>query len=201
MSSHEETKKSGFSTAGLVLGIIGACTSFIPIVNNLSFFLGILAIIFGIIAFVKKSGKGMVIASIILGVIAIAITINTQKVVSDSLDTISKDLDKATGASTEEILKNDVEVTLGEFKVTKEEYFTKTELRTSVKNKTSETKSFNIQVEAIDTNGSRIASDYIYANSLNAGQSQEFKLFEYVESDKLELMKNANFKIVEASMY
>ena len=61
--------------------------------------------------------------------------------------------------------------------------------------------SFSIQVEAVDANGSRIANDYIYANNLNAGQSQEFKLFEYVESDKLNSMKNATFKIVEVSMY
>ena len=32
----EENKKSGLGTAGLVLGIIGVCTSFIPIINNLS---------------------------------------------------------------------------------------------------------------------------------------------------------------------
>ena len=28
------SKSSGFATAGLVLGIIGVCTSFIPIINN-----------------------------------------------------------------------------------------------------------------------------------------------------------------------
>ena len=43
-----ETKKSGFATAGLVLGIIGICLSFIPILNNASFFLGVLAVIFGL---------------------------------------------------------------------------------------------------------------------------------------------------------
>ena len=37
-----ENKKSGLATAGLVLGIIGICLSFIPILNNASFFLGIL---------------------------------------------------------------------------------------------------------------------------------------------------------------
>ena len=35
MSRKEETKNSGFATAGLVLGIIGACTSFIPIISAL----------------------------------------------------------------------------------------------------------------------------------------------------------------------
>ena len=53
-------KKSGLATAGLVLGIVGICLSFIPILNNASFFLGILALIFGIISLVKKTSKGNV---------------------------------------------------------------------------------------------------------------------------------------------
>lgn len=198
----QETKKSGFAIAGLVLGIIGICTSFMPIINNLSFIMGILAIIFGIIALAKKVGKGKAIASLVLGILAIVITLSSQKALSDSLDAVSKDLDKATGSSTEEVLKNDVDVTLGNFEVKKGEYgLTQTQLKVNVKNKTSETKSFNIQIEAVDGNGTRIATDYIYANSLASGQSQEFKIFEYVESEKLDSMKNATFKIVEASMY
>ena len=197
----EETKKSGFSTAGLVLGIIGVCTSFIPIINNLSFVMGVLAVIFGIVALAKKAGKGKIVASIILGVLAIIITINSQKALSESLDTLSKDLDKMTGSSTEEILANDVEVTLGEFEVTKKEYSTDTKLVVTVKNKHSETKSFSIQVEAVDSEGVRITNDYVYANNLNAGQSQKFEIFNFVSSDKIEDLKNATFKIVEASMY
>lgn len=113
----ENTKKSGFATAGLVLGIIGICTSFIPIINNLSFFMGIIAIIFGVIALIKKAGKGKTITAIILGILAIAITLNTQKAVSDSLNEVSSNLDKMAGNSTEEILANDVDVVLGDFEV------------------------------------------------------------------------------------
>ena len=202
MSRKEETKNSGFATAGLVLGIIGACTSFIPIINNLSFILGILAIIFGIVALIKKSGRGKVIASIILGIVAIAITLSAQKSVSDSLDNLSKDLDKVTGNSTEEVLANDAEVTLGSLEVTKGDYgITNTKLVVTVKNKTSEKKSYNFHIEALDSNGSRIGEDYVYANDLNAGQSQNFEIFTYISSDKLDAMKNATFKIVEVSEY
>lgn len=196
----EEKKKNGLATAGLVLGIIGICTSFIPVINNVSFILGLIGTIFGIVALIKKASKGQAIAGIILCILTIIITINSQKTLSDSLNTWSQDLDKAAGNSTEEVLKNDVDVQLGDFQVTKGTYTTETVLKATVKNKTNDTKSFSIQVEAVDANGSRIANDYIYANNLNAGQSQEFKLFEYVESDKLNSMKNATFKIVEASM-
>lgn len=201
MANNVETNKTGFGTASLVLGIIGICTSFIPIINNLSFIMGILSVIFGIIALAKKDSKGKVITSIILGILAIVITINSQKVLSDSLDAVSKELDKATGGNTEEVLKNDVEVTLGNFEVVKEQYSTDTKLVVTVKNKTTETKSFSIQVEAVDANGSRINQDYVYANNLTAGQSQDIEIFKFVTSDKLEAMKNATFKIVEASMY
>ncbi len=190
----EGTKKSGFSTAGLVLGIIGLCTSFIPIINNLSFFLGILSIIFGIIAFAKKDSKGKIIAVIILGILAVAVTINSQKELSDAIGTM-------TGDKTQEILANSVDVTFGDFEVNKGQYTTNTKLTVKVTNKTSENKSFNIQVEAVNPDGSRIMNDYVYANNLNAGQTQNFDIFTLVSSDKIETMKNATFKVVEASMH
>lgn len=202
MANHSETNKSGFATAGLVLGIIGMCTSFIPIVNNLSFVIALIGISFGIVSLVKKASKGQAIAGIIICVLAIVITINSQQALSDSLETISDDLDKATGSSTEEILKNDVDVILGNLEVTKGQYgITDTKLTVKVTNKTSETKSFSIQIEAVDSTGARINNDYVYANNLTAGQSQSFEIFTYISSDKLEAMKNATFKIVEVSMY
>lgn len=198
----ETTKKSGFATAGLVLGIIGICTSFIPFVNNLSFVLGLIGVIFTIISLIKKASKGQAIAGLILCALAIVITINSQKALSDSLNEVSANLDKATGASTEEVLKNDVNVEMGEFKVTKDSYgITDTKLTVKITNKTNEKQSFNLHIEAIGTTGERIDEDYIYANDLGAGQSQSFDIFTFVTSDKINEMKNATFKIIEASMY
>lgn len=202
----EETKKSGLGTAGLVLGIIGICTSFIPIINNLSFIMGILAVIFGIIALVKHDSKGKTITTIILGVLAIVITLNAQKAVSDSINeamnNFSSDIDTMSGNNTEAVLANSVDVTFGEFQVVKGQYgITDTKLHVKVTNKTSETKSFSIQIEAINPDGSRIKSDYVYANNLTAGQSQEFDVFKYVSSEEIDKIKNATFNIIEASMY
>lgn len=206
MANYGETKKSGLGTAGLVLGIIGICTSFIPIINNLSFVMGILAVIFGIIALVKKDSKGKTITTIIIGILAIVITLNAQKTLSDSLneaiDTFNSDMDTMSGNKTEEVLANNVDVTIGDFQVIKGQYgMTDTKLKVNVKNKSSESKTFSIQIEAVDSNGSRINQDTIYASNLNAGQSQDFEIFNYVSSDKVEAMKNATFKIVEVSMY
>lgn len=199
--SHSETQKSSLCTAGLVLGIIGVCTSFIPIINNLSFVMGILAVIFGLVS-IKKVTKGKMIATVILGILAIIITLSAQKTVSDSLDALSENLDTASGKNTEQVLANDVEVEMGNFEATTDEYgLSDTKLTVKVTNKTNETRSFSIQIEAVDTNGSRINQDYVYANNLTAGQSQDFDIFQSVSSDQIEAMQNATFNIVEASTY
>lgn len=196
-----ESKKSGLATAGLVLGIIGICTSFIPIVNNASFFLGILAIVFGMIPIIKKSSKGKAIASLILGVLAVVITLSLQNSWSKSLDELSNDLDTMTGANTQEVLKK-VDVQIGDFKATTDKYgWTETKLTVKITNKSDKQQSFDIEIEAIDVDGNRIGTDYIYADDLASGQSQSFNLFEYVEDDVLDNMKKATFKVIEASMY
>ena len=196
-----ENKKSGLATAGLVLGIIGICLSFIPILNNVSFFLGILAVIFGIIPLIKKASKGKAIAALILGILSIVITLSLQNSWSESLDKVSEDLDNASGENTEEVLKN-VDVNMGTFEVTTDEYgFSETKLVVNVTNNASEKKSYNIEIEAVATDGSRIDTDYIYANDLGAGQSQEFEIFTYVDDADLEAMQSATFEIIEASMY
>lgn len=198
----EEKKKSSLATAGMVLGIVGICTSFIPFINNLSFVMAIIAFIFGIISLVKKTGSGKAAAAIILAVFTVIITLSMQNSFSNSLDKTSKEIDKAIGNSTEEILKNDANVVLNNFEVTKDKYgYEDTELKVSVTNKTSDKKSFDIHIEAVDNTGARIGDDYVYANDLGAGQTQEFKIFTYVSSDKVETMKNATFKIVEVLMY
>ena len=195
-------KRSGFATAALVLGIIGICLSFIPILNNASFFLGILAVIFAIVSLIKKASKGKAIAGLILGILSIAITLSLQSSWAESLDKVSNDLDNAAGNNTEEILDKDVDVSIGNFEGSLGEYgLVDSKLTVTVTNLTDDVKSFNIQVEAIDTSGSRIATDYITADSLGANQSQNFDIFTYVSSEDLEAMQNATFKVVEVSMY
>lgn len=201
----DEKKKSGLSTAGMVLGIVAICTSFIPIINNLAFAMALVALVFGIIGVVKKAGTGKAVAGIILAILAMIFTVSAQKSLSDSIDNsineLNQEFDKISGNSTEEILKNDVDVVLGDFKAVKGDYgLTDTSLPVKVTNKNSEKKSFSIHIEAVDSNGSRLDDGYVYANDLASGQTQEFEVFTYVSSDQLETMKNATFKIVDVSM-
>lgn len=196
-----ESKKSGFSITGLVLGMLSICVSFIPILNNASFILGMLALIFGIISLVKKASKGMAIAAIVLGVLSIIFTLSTINSVSQVLDETSEEIDNISGENTEEVLKN-VDVNIGTFEVTTTEYgMNETKLTVRVTNNLDEQKSYNFEIEAVTDDGTRIDSDYVYASNLGAGQSQEFDIFTYVNSEDIEALQSASFQIVEASMY
>lgn len=201
----EEKKKSGFGTASLVLGIIAISTSFIVIVNNMSFILGIIGAILGIVSLTKKASKGKAIWGIILCILAIVITLNLQQSWSNSLNELSSSLDEVSnnmsGENTDNILKNDLDVEIGTFKATKSYGIYDTSLTVTVKNKSSEKKSFSIHIEAVNSNGERIDDDYVYANDLSAGQSQKFEIFNLVSSDKVDSLKKATFKIVDVSMY
>ena len=200
-----ETKKSGFATAGLVVGIVGVCLSFIPIVNNAAFVLGVVAIALSIVAFIKKASIGKSVAAVILGVLAIILTIVMQnafvKAVDDAVDGISSSLDNMTGENTEEITEKYLDVTFGKFEVKKDSFLTESKLKLTVKNKSDEKKSFSIGIEAVDENGTRIETDTIYIDGLGAGQSQSEEAFTLLTDDKIEKLKNATFKVYEASMY
>ena len=202
MSNNKETSK--LATAALVLGIIAVVLSFVPIINNLAFVMGGLALIFAIITLVKKKSVTTSIIALVLAIASMGITLAMQKSVGDALDKVGEEinqsLDDSTGKNTDDILKNDLGVTIGEFTVTESEYgLQDSKLVVTVTNKTAEKGSFSVKVEAVDADGKRIDDDTLYANDLGAGQSQDFTMFTLVSSDKYEALKTASFKVVSAT--
>ena len=126
---------------------------------------------------------------------------DTAKVVSPTYNKISTSISDASGDNTEKILSEDADVKLGSLSISKDEYgYVDSELKLTVTNKTNEKKSFYFNIEAVDESGNRVMIDYVYANDLAAGQSAEYKVFTYIESDKIDAMKKAKIKISEASM-
>lgn len=209
MENEKVKQKSGFATAALVLGIIGAVLAFIPIINNVAFILGVLALIFAIISLCKKSSIGIAAAGMILAIAAIVITIvmqmTTVKAISDAVNDatseFSYNMDNITGENTEDILKNDADVVVGAFQIIKGDFIDEYKLPVKVKNKSNGRKSFSVKIEAVDASGARIDDDTVYVNDLNAGQEQNLEAFVLVTSDMAGKLKNAQFKIVEISMY
>lgn len=200
----DKNKKSGLAVAGLVLGIIAVVLAAIPIVNNFAFVLAVLALIFGVVVLVKKKGgRGQAIASIVLAVVAIVVVLVSQTfygaVLDEATNQINDSMSRASGESTEELLQNDVDVTLGEFTVTEGEFIAETVLPVTVTNKVDEAKSYTIQIEAVTEDGTRIQDETVYANNLGANQTQEFEAFSLVTSDQIDALRAAEFRIVSVS--
>lgn len=89
--SGAQVGKSAMAIAGLVIGIVALCTSFLPIINNFSALLAVLGLVFAVIGLVstlrgKKSGKGLAIAGVIICVVSFAVVLYTQSVYSKAVD-------------------------------------------------------------------------------------------------------------------
>lgn len=70
-----QKQRTGLAIAALVLGILGLIASPWPFGSYLAVLLSLLAVIFGIIAVRRPIGKGMAIAGLILGGLALIISI------------------------------------------------------------------------------------------------------------------------------
>lgn len=201
--------RSGFAIAALVLGIVAAATSFMPIINNASFFIALIGLILAIVAIAgirkgKNSGKGLAVAGLVLSIVAGLLVLGTQAfysaVLDEAVDQSTQQLNKMTGDATDDILGVDVEVTIGDYSINKDQYgLVKSGLPVTVKNLLKEPASFWINIEAVDANGSRINDDTVIVNDLGAGQSTKLDAFAFVSSDDYEAMKNASFNIISVS--
>lgn len=201
--------RSGFAIAALVLGIVAAATSFMPIINNASFFIALTGFILAIVAIAgirkgRNSGKGLAVAGLVLSIVAGLLVLGTQAfysaVLDEAVDQSTQQLNKMTGDATDDILGVDVEVTIGDYSISKDQYgLVKSDLPVTVKNLLNEPSSFWINIEAVDANGSRINDDTVIVNDLGAGQSTKLDAFAFVSSDDYEAMKNASFNIISVS--
>jgi membrane-bound ClpP family serine protease len=81
---------NGFAVTALVLGIIALVLAFVPVVNIVSFALGVVAIVFGIVGLVtarsRRTGRGMSITGLVLGVLALAVAILMYVLVYNAVD-------------------------------------------------------------------------------------------------------------------
>lgn len=201
-----ERTKIGFAVTALVLGIMGLVMSVIPIINNLAFFVGIIAAVFGIVALLTKNKKGLSIAGIVTGILAMVVTLVLQasysKAINDATEELNDNLADMTGENTDQLLGTVVTVDLGTFTATTDEYgFVTSALPVTVTNISSDSASFSITIEALNIDGSRLDTAYVYADSLGAGQSMSEDVFTYFASEDLEAYQNATFQILEVSKY
>lgn len=153
----------------------------------------------------KKRNTGVIIA-VICGVAAIVVAffmfvaplVFFDKVMSDSNEMLSN----SSGGNTEQILDDEIDVEFGTF--TRDRTYsslTVGKLSVTVKNKGSEKAAmYNIQIEAVDANGDRIAEDTFYATNLAPGQSVTKDVFTTNTDDYYALTK-ATFRVAGISKY
>ena len=101
----------------------------------------------------------------------------------------------------DDVLEQYVDVSFGEFKVTNEGYYRDTALEVVVTNKAATQYTYYITIEAVDEDGTRLATDTIFADTLNAGQKIRLTAFEYVPEEQINEFKNATFKVLEIHKY
>ena len=89
--SEQQAPRSIAAIVALVLGIIALLSSWVPIINNLSFIFALVGAVFAVVGLVvtlrgKKSGRGLAIASVVVNVAAVAIVLATQSAYSAAID-------------------------------------------------------------------------------------------------------------------
>jgi biotin carboxyl carrier protein len=97
MADTTKGRSSGLAIAGLVLGILDAASSFLPIINNLSAIIAVVGGILSAAAFVgankgKHDAKGMSIAGIVLAIVSFVIVLATQSMYSAALKSAAEEL-------------------------------------------------------------------------------------------------------------
>ena len=208
MSKEKTERKSGIAISGFIIAILAILGSAIPILNNVSFFFAIVSLVLGVIGLIaikrnKRVGQGLAIATIVLSALTFVVVLATQsfygKVAEDVGNSVSESVNDFDGTNTDKLLETSVDVTIGEFTATNDGYVDSTELPVTIKNKATEKASYTIKIEAVDADGARIADSTLYITDLNSGQSMSVKAFTFVESDKIEALKAATFKILEVS--
>lgn len=107
----------------IIFGGIALLGSWMPIINNFSFILAVLALIFGLIglALNRKRPKTLAIIGTVLSVVSIAIVLATQAMYAKSLDKIGKDVEQAVSSASSSIESSQKEED-AKFNWTKEQF-------------------------------------------------------------------------------
>ena len=188
-SNVEQAKgTSGMAIAGLVLGIFAAVSSWIPIVNNLSFILGAIGLILSIVGVVgtvrgKRAGKGLAIAALVINLVACGIVLAMQSAMSAAIDDATSGMVSTENVSVQPedaaadapaptaddpaYAITDVQMTGDDYSVTISGTFTN--------NSDAEVSYVQVSYRLLDAEGAQIGTAYANTNNLPAGGTWKFE--------------------------
>lgn len=180
---------SGMAIAGLVLGILAAVSSWIPIINNLSFVIaavGAVLSVVGVVATVRgrKSGKGLAIAALVVNVVAIVVVLGTQSAMSAAIDEAAQEMVSTDNVSVQTSASNgqaegdsdssEQSYSISDVVMTGDSYST-TISGTFTNNTDKEIGYVQVGYRLLDADGAQIATAYANTNNLSAGGVWKFE--------------------------
>lgn len=138
--------------------------------------------------------------TLIVSIIAIISSITSMVFSISAKAQFDKQMERI-NLTAEDILRDYFDVTVGSLTIVEGNYSDEVTLPIKVTNKTSETLSGSITIEALDSVGNRITTDSIFIQDLKGGQSETFTAFEYESAENIAKLKTATFNISSASKY
>ncbi|GAA0627372.1 hypothetical protein GCM10009547_33630 [Sporichthya brevicatena] len=207
----EQTGREGVDmpAAIMVLGGVALVLSFVPLIKYVAVLFAIVAVVLATREFaridpfakIKLKGKdvrdqrfcriGRFLA--ILAVIS---------VVASVLWGVKTDRDnriKAGEGGTSKVLEQDLRVEFGVFEVGQDAVGAETRrLPVTFRNKADSTRSFEAQIECLDGDNRRIASQTVFAPKMRAGEERSIDAFGYVDSETTQQLKTATCRVATA---
>lgn len=184
--------KSAMAITALVLGIIALITSFLPIINNLSFVLVVLGVIFSIVGLVgisrgKKSGKGIAIAALVICVLSGVIVLATQSMYSAALDGVTNPSVETVSSSDQQSASSasdSADFTIEGEALDKSEYSASI-TGTFLNNTDGDLSTVSLSYILYDADGSQIGNAYASATDVKAGASWKFEAYCSASPDEI----------------
>ena len=200
--------KSAAAIVALVLGIVGLVSSWVPILNNLSFFLALIGLVFGIVGLVgtirgKKSGKGLAIASLLICVIACAIVLATQSAYSAAINKSTKSVVSSSNTSSTSTSTTGAAASSGDaekYTIEDEEFVEDTyncKITGIYTNKSGAKQSYvQVSYTLFDADGNQIGTAFANTNNLEDGGTWKFEASTLKNADEI-----ASWKFSEVSAF
>lgn len=190
--------KSAAAIVGLVLGIIALVTSFLPFINNLSFVLAAIGLVFAIVGLAgalrgKKAGKGMAIASVVVNVLAVVIVLGTQSMYAAAIDDATASLTSNDAAATLDATAAADKYSITDEAMDGDAYSTK--ISGILTNNTNDQLSYvQVSYNLFDADGNQIGTALANTNNLDADGTWKFEATGMTAVDKV-----ASYKLGDVS--
>lgn len=150
----------------------------------------------------KKGMRTGTIVGLVLGLAALAFAamfIAPFLLLKWATSGVDDSIDNLTGGKTEQILADQLDVTIGEFTVENNGSYVDTSLEVTFYNKGDERETFRVEIEAVNSDGDRIETDYISVEHLDAGQSSTEVVFDVVDENIVDELESAEFRVISVS--